>query len=80
MYHLWQLWLAYGWSSLKGNGPEDLTSTTVKFAIAAAVYPPLHRWVTREERAMRSLMHAKMNHIIENHPDIPDFPPSPSAK
>ena len=79
MHVLYELWFHYGYPSLTGNGPEDLMSTTAKFCLAVAIYPPLHKWVTREERALRAEMHRKMDHIIFHHPDIPPLPPSPSG-
>ena len=63
-------WLyGYIWSSLKGNGPEALVQTIVYAGILYTCYPPFRRWVKHES----SLMHAKMDHIIKHHPDIPEF-------
>ncbi len=69
MSWLYTLWYAYAWPSLKGNGPEALVQTVVYAAIAMAVYPPLRRWSRHELEHM----HAKMDHIIKWHPDIPPF-------
>ena len=79
MHTLWYLWLAYGWSSLKGNGGEALCQTVAYAAIAIAIYPPLRKWLTREEREAAAELHRKMDHIIHHHPDIPPLPPSPSG-
>lgn len=73
MHVLYTLWFGYAWPSLKGNGPEALVQTIAYAAVAMAVYPPLHRWVTKEERAMRAELHRKVEHIIKYHPDIPDY-------
>ena len=79
MHTLWYIWIDYFWASLKGNGPEALVQTVAYAAIAVALYPPLRRWATKEEREMRAELHRKMDHIIFHHPDIPPLPPSPSG-
>ena len=76
MHVLYILWYGYAWPSLKGNGPEALIQTIAYAAIAVAVYPPLRKWATKEERAMRAELHRKVDHIIKWHPDIPDLPPA----
>ena len=73
MHVLYTLWFGYVWPSLKGNGPEALVQTVAYAAVAVAVYPPLRKWATKEERAMRAELHSKVDHIIKHHPDIPDF-------
>ena len=75
MHTLWYIWIDYFWASLKGNGPEALVQTVAYAAIALAIYPPLRKWLTREERAAAAELHRKMDHIIHHHPDIPDLPP-----
>ena len=74
------LWFNYFWPSLKGNGPEALVQTVAYAAVAVAVYPPLRKWATKEERAMRAELHSKVDHIIKYHPDIPDFHRDRTAK
>ena len=76
MHVLYTLWFGYAWPSLKGNGPEALIQTVAYAAIAMAIYPPLRNWAKGEA----AHMHAKMDHIIRYHPNIPDFPPRPTAK
>lgn len=67
---LHHLWFTYGWPSLQGNGPEDGMRTLAAVVLASVFYPPFHRFIRREwER-----MHAKLDHIIEHHPNIPPFP------
>ena len=80
MHVLYTLWFGYTWPSLKGNGPEALAQTVAYAAVAFAVYPPLHRWATKEERAMNAELHRKVDHIIKYHPDIPDFHRDRTAK
>ena len=79
MHTLYILWFGYFKPSLYGNGPEALVQTVAYAAIALAIYPPLRKWLTREEREMRAELHRKMDHIIFHHPDIPPLPPSPSG-
>lgn len=62
-------WFGYFWPSLKGNGPEALVQTVAYAAIAYAVYPPFRHWADCE----LAHVHAKMDHIIKHHPDIPGF-------
>ena len=73
MHTLYVLWFGYFKPSLYGNGPEALIQTVAYAAVAVAVYPPLRKWATKEERAMRAELHSKVDHIIKNHPDIPDY-------
>ena len=73
MHTLYVLWFGYFKPSLYGNGPEALIQTVVYAAVAVAVYPPLRKWATKEERAMRAELHSKVDHIIKHHPDIPDY-------
>lgn len=67
------IWIQYFWSSDKGNGPEALTQIAIGFVLAALFWPPLRKFLKRKEEAL----HAKMDHIIKHHPDIP---PMPEAK
>ena len=73
MHVLYVLWFGYFKPSLYGNGPEALIQTVAYAAVAVAVYPPLRKWATKEERAMRAELHSKVDHIIKHHPDIPDY-------
>ena len=75
MHVLWYIWIDYFWASLKGNGPEALVQTVAYAAIALAIYPPLRKWLTREEREAAAELHRKMDHIIFHHPDRPPLPP-----
>ena len=62
-------WSAYFWPSDKGNGPEALQQVALGVAVASLLYPPLRAaWKRETER-----IHAKMDHIIKHHPDIPEF-------
>jgi hypothetical protein len=65
----WILYFGYLWPSLKGNGPEAIAQTILYGLIALAVYPPLRVIAKREAEHL----HAKMDHIIKHHPDIPSF-------
>ena len=65
------LWFGYFWPSLQGNGPEALIQTVVYGAIAVLFVPPVRHWFEREH----DKIHAKMDHIIFHHPDIPPFKP-----
>jgi len=56
--------------------------------VAVSIYPPLRRWVEglfhslhnkidrhhHEGNEERSLLHKKLDHIIEHHPDLPPLP------
>ena len=66
---LHHLWFSYAVPSLYGNGPEDLIRTTIALVLAALIVPRIRHWFeAREER-----LHAKLDHIIRHHPDIPEF-------
>ena len=75
MHTLYVLWFGYFKPSLYGNGPEALIQTVAYAAVAVAVYPPLRKWATKEERAVNAELHRKVDHIIFHHPDIPPLPP-----
>ncbi len=65
-----------------GGMPGDVVATLIWVIIAAIVttifYPPLRkaveRFVKRHLEAGTAELHAKLDHIIEHHPDIPPFP------
>ena len=58
----------YWWPSIKGNGPEDATSLLIVGIVTAIVVPAVRHWIAREV----SHVHAKLDHIILHHPDIPN--------
>ena len=62
-------WFAYWWPSDKGNGPENLTWSVLAGIVVALCVPLVRHYF---EQHMKSL-HAKMDHIIEHHPDIPTY-------
>ena len=66
MHWLWVLYFGYVWSSIKGNGPEDLTSLVIVGIIASIVIPRARRWwVAREEH-----LHAKLDHMLKQNAHI----------
>ena len=82
MHEIVYLWIEYFWSSLKGNGPEALVQTAAYGVIAAVLVPAVRHFLHREFDKVKThvsgenaLIHAKMDHIIKHHPDIPDFNP-----
>ena len=72
MSWLHTLWFGYFWTSTKGNGPENLLALAIGAAATRLCWP----FIKRDSR----LLHAKMDHIIKNHPDIPPFPGVESAQ
>jgi hypothetical protein len=69
MHPLYVLWYGYFWPSLKGNGPEAIVQTIVYAVIAYLFIPPFRRWMHEENVTL----HAKLDHIIHHHPEIPEF-------
>ena len=69
MNWLYTLYFGYIWPSLKSNGPEAGVQTIVYAGILYAVYPPFRKWLTHET----TQIHAKLDHVIKWHPDIPDY-------
>lgn len=68
----WQRWV---WPAGGSGGiPGDVVGTLVWVVIAgivtAVLWPPLRHRIERGEREL----HAKLDHIIHHHPDIPEFP------
>ena len=71
------IWPAGG----SGGVPGDVFATLIWVIIAAIAttvfYPPLRRAVEsffkRHLRDTTAELHAKLDHIIEHHPDIPPF-------
>jgi hypothetical protein len=76
MHTLSYLWFHYFWPSDMGNGPEALQQTVVYGAIAVIFVPVVRKWFRRHVAEL----HAKMDHIIKHHPDIPDLPVAPPGK
>lgn len=71
---LHHVWFAYFWTSLQGNGPEDLLS----YLLIGGGVAWLGRWCLKEwkeHKAHLKIIHAKVNHVILNHPDIPNKVP-----
>jgi type II secretory pathway pseudopilin PulG len=55
------------WPSIKGNGPEDLTSLIIVGIVASILIPRVRRWwkVRAEHLAAREReLHAKIDHAI----------------
>lgn len=69
MHALYVQWFDYFWPSLKGNGPEAIVQTVVYAGVAALFIPAVRRLEKR--------IHAKLDHIIRHHPDIPPFKETP---
>ena len=68
-------WFNYEWPSIKGNGPEDLTSLLIVFILTSVFYPPLRRWWLGREQALHAKLdhNAKLlKHVIKHSPDIPN--------
>ena len=63
------LWFGYAWPSIKGNGPEAIFQTVLYGAIAIIFVPPIRRWFVEEHKKI----HAKLDHVIKHHPDIPPY-------
>ena len=77
---LYVLWFSYGWPSDKGNGPEAIQEAAVVAVLTAVFVPLVRNFIKREFakahaelHAHGELLHAKLDHIIRHHPDIPDY-------
>lgn len=68
-------------------GP-NLVASVVQWAVLAllvvVLYPPIRHWFEAEFHRGRqhvseelSQVHAKLDHVIQHHPDIPPFEPKP---
>jgi hypothetical protein len=65
-----------------GGIPGDVVATLIWVVLAAIAttlfYPPMRRaiekFVKRHLEASTAELHAKLDHIIKHHPDIPPFP------
>jgi hypothetical protein len=78
VHWLSNLWFNYFWSSDKGNGPEAIQQTALYAALATVFVPVIRHWAEAHVKAFHEkldLVHQKMDHIIEHHPDIPAFVP-----
>jgi hypothetical protein len=68
-------WFNYWWPSIKGNGPEDMTSLLIVGILTGIFVPRVRRWwIAREQAVHAKLDHnAKMlMHVIHHSPDIPN--------
>ncbi|HEY1824757.1 MAG TPA: hypothetical protein VGG21_02205 [Acidimicrobiales bacterium] len=81
----WDRWV---WPAGGSGGiPGDVVATLVWVIIAAIAttvfYPPVRRAVERlikrHFEAATAEIHAKLDHIIEHHPDIPPYIPKDGA-
>lgn len=72
MNFLHTLWFGYFWPSDKGNGPEAILELIILAVIGRLIWPKIKRHI--------DALHHKMNHIIEHHPDIPDYHPPQEEK
>lgn len=84
MNWLHSFWFHYEWSSDTGNGPEAITELLLGAFIGSFFIPRVRKWWARHIDDLKShvssenkRLHAKMDHIIEHHPDIPDFKEKP---
>lgn len=71
---LHKLWFTYFWPSLQGNGPEDLFHLTI-LGVVGWLASRVGKKIMAEWREHKEHMHAKLDHIIINHPDIPNHVP-----
>jgi hypothetical protein len=69
MHFLWYLWIAYFWSSDKGNGPEALQQALVALILAVIFVPLVRKFIKREF----AHIHAKVDHVIKHAPGVPSF-------
>lgn len=60
MHWLYHYWFTYEWPSLQGNGPEDVTSSLTKIALAMALIPVIRKFIKREV----AKAHAELN-VVE---------------
>lgn len=59
-------WFGYWWPSVKGNGPEDITSLILVGIVTAIFVPRVRRWwVVREQH-----LHAKLEHVMKQNAHI----------
>lgn len=68
-------WFNYWWPSIKGNGPEDVTSLIIVGIIASIVIPKMRAWWVKREQ----ILHAKLSHVMRQqahlikHSDVPNI-------
>lgn len=65
MTWLHTLWFGYFWPSCQGNGPEAIIEIGIGILIGRLVWPRVKHHF--------DAIHARLDHIIEHHPDIPPF-------
>lgn len=82
----WDRWV---WPAGGSGGiPGDVVGTLVWVILAGIAttifYPPLRRavesFIKRHLAAGTAELHAKLDHIIEHHPDIPPYTPKTAEK
>ena len=67
MNWLYNFWYGYWWPSIKGNGPEDVTSLLIVGTLTAVFVPVVRRWF----KAHIEHLHAKLDHIIVHSKEHP---------
>ena len=77
------IWFTYAYPSLLGNGPEDLIRTTIAGVLAYVFIPQVRRFFERGWDKLHGRLDAlhghhektqkMLQHIIDNHPDIPEM-------
>lgn len=68
-------WFGYWWPSIKGNGPEDLTSLVIVGVVTAIFVPKVRAWWIAREKAVHEKLDQSIKlskHLIKHHPDIPN--------
>lgn len=58
------------WEPVKTNVGGGVWWAVLVAITTAIVYPPLRHWIEHE----LNQIHAKLDHIVKHHPDIPDIP------
>ncbi len=58
------------WEPVKTNIGAGVWWAAIVGIVSAVLYPPLRKWVEHE----LNQIHAKLDHIIEHHPEIPNLP------
>lgn len=70
------MWFGYVRPSLVGNGPEDIVMT----GLIALAIPSVRKWLKAHIHMPNKVLMAKIDHIITNHPDIPNEVPGLPAQ
>lgn len=63
---LWQWWLAYWWSSDKGNGPEALQQIAAGVVVVSVFVPVVRKAIKRYAEKEADLVHSKLNRIAHH--------------